>query len=95
LPYDAQTYYITYYHDQDDSVGLLEIAKSPSLSERDVLLYQIFKDADGLVRFHLLFQRVPLESGVSMNLRDIKTMILSNFLLIVPKFYYKKLLITL
>ncbi len=53
LSYNTQTYYITYYHDQDDSVGLLEIAKSPSLSERAVLLYQIFKDADALDRFRL------------------------------------------
>lgn len=53
LPYDEQTYYITYYHDQDDSLGLSEIAKSPMLSERAVLLYQIFKDADALDRFRL------------------------------------------
>ncbi|MDO8225820.1 HD domain-containing protein [Bacillus cabrialesii] len=53
LPYDAGTYYITYYHDQDDSLGLSEIAKSSSLSERAVLLYQIFKDADALDRFRL------------------------------------------
>ncbi len=53
LPYDEQTYYITYYHDQDDSLGLSEIAKSPSLSERALLLYQIFKDADALDRFRL------------------------------------------
>ncbi len=53
LPYDEQTYYITYYHDQDDSLGLSEIAKSSSLSERAVLLYQIFKDADALDRFRL------------------------------------------
>ncbi|WP_228551003.1 HD domain-containing protein [Sporosarcina cascadiensis] len=53
LPYDEQTYYMTYYHDQDDSLGLSEIAKSSSLSERAVLLYQIFKDADALDRFRL------------------------------------------
>ena len=53
LPYDAATYYITYYHDHDDSLGLSEIAKSPYLSERDILLYQIFKDADALDRFRL------------------------------------------
>jgi len=53
LPYDEQTYYITYYHDQDDSLGLSEIKKSSSLSERAVLLYQIFKDADALDRFRL------------------------------------------
>ncbi|MCS0824866.1 HD domain-containing protein [Cytobacillus firmus] len=53
LPYDAKTYYITYYHDQDDSLGLSEIARSPSLNEQAVLLYQIFKDADALDRFRL------------------------------------------
>ena len=53
LPYDEQTYYITYYHDQDDSLGLSEIKKSSSLNERTVLLYQIFKDADALDRFRL------------------------------------------
>ncbi len=53
LPYDAITYYITYYHDQDDSLGLSEIAKSPDVDERAVLLYQIFKDADALDRFRL------------------------------------------
>lgn len=53
LLYDEQTYYITYYHDQDDSLGLSEITKAPSLDERGVLLYQIFKDADALDRFRL------------------------------------------
>lgn len=53
LPYDEQTYYITYYHDQDDALGLSEIGKSSTLDERAVLLYQIFKDADALDRFRL------------------------------------------
>jgi hypothetical protein len=53
LSYDERTYYITYYHDQDDSLGLSEIKKSSSLSERAVLLYQVFKDADALDRFRL------------------------------------------
>ena len=53
LPYDELTYYITYYHDQDDSLGLSEIGKSPIIGERGVLLYQIFKDADALDRFRL------------------------------------------
>ena|SRR5699024_4774535 len=52
LPFDEQTYHIIYYHDQDDAHGLAEIQKSPD-SERGVLLYQIFKDADGLDRFRL------------------------------------------
>ena len=53
LPYDALTYYITSYHDQDDALGLSEIKKSSILNERAVLLYQIFKDADALDRFRL------------------------------------------
>lgn len=53
LRYDALTYYITSYHDQDDALGLSEIKKSSILSERAVLLYQIFKDADALDRFRL------------------------------------------
>ncbi|MCM0624495.1 HD domain-containing protein [Lysinibacillus sp. OL1_EC] len=51
LPYNEQTYYITYYHDQDDSLGISEMKNS--LNERTVLLYQIFKDADALDRFRL------------------------------------------
>jgi hypothetical protein len=53
LHFDAKTYYITYYHDQDDSLGLAEIAKLPPISERGVLLFQIFKDSDALDRFRL------------------------------------------
>lgn len=51
--FDAQSYLIMYYHDQDDEIGLTEIAKSTAVSERCVLLYQIFKDADALDRFRL------------------------------------------
>ena len=51
LPYDERTYYMIFYHDQDDLLGLSEIKKSPSLDERAILLYQIFKDADALDRF--------------------------------------------
>lgn len=53
LPYDISTYYITYYHDRDDTLGLSEIRKSQTLGEQTVLLYQIFKDADALDRFRL------------------------------------------
>ncbi|PAV28700.1 hypothetical protein CIL05_15565 [Virgibacillus profundi] len=53
LPYDELTYYITYYHDQDDSLGLSGIRKSLDHSEQGVLLYQVFKDADALDRFRL------------------------------------------
>lgn len=52
-PFDAQSYYIMYYHDQDDKIGLTEISKSTAVSERCALLYQIFKDADALDRFRL------------------------------------------
>lgn len=53
MPFDEQTYYIMYYHDQDDSIGLSEISKSTTVSEGCILLYKIFKDADGLDRFRL------------------------------------------
>lgn len=53
LPYDERTYYITYYHDQDDALGISEIEKSPNVDERGLLLYRIFKDADALDRFRL------------------------------------------
>lgn len=53
LFYDERTYYITYYHDQEDSLGLSEIKKSKTFGHRAILLYQIFKDADALDRFRL------------------------------------------
>ncbi|MEH7391622.1 hypothetical protein V7149_00550 [Bacillus sp. JJ1503] len=53
MPFDEQTYYITFYYDQDDSLGLSEINKLSRLSERAIPLYQIFKDADALDRFRL------------------------------------------
>ena len=53
LHFAVQAYYIIYYHDQDDSLGLAEISKLPVIGERDILLYQIFKDADALDRFRL------------------------------------------
>lgn len=53
IPFDEWTYYIMYYHDQDDTIGLSEIAKAPTVSEGCILLYKIFKDADGLDRFRL------------------------------------------
>lgn len=53
MPFDELTSYIICFHNQDDSLGLAEIAKSPAIRERGVLLYQIFKDADGLDRFRL------------------------------------------
>lgn len=53
ISFDEQTYYIMSYHDQDDELGLSEIAKSPVLGENCILLYKIFKDSDGLDRFRL------------------------------------------
>ncbi|WP_277376130.1 HD domain-containing protein [Paenibacillus polymyxa] len=53
LPFNAHTYYIIYYHDQNDSLGLSEIAAASDTNERGVLLYRIFKDADALDRFRL------------------------------------------
>lgn len=53
MPFDELTSYIISFHNQDDSLGLSAIAKSPAIRERGVLLYQIFKDADGLDRFRL------------------------------------------
>lgn len=53
ISFDEQTYYIMSYHDQDDELGLSEIAKSPVLGEKCILLYKIFKDCDGLDRFRL------------------------------------------
>ncbi|GAB6181222.1 hypothetical protein JCM14036_25410 [Desulfotomaculum defluvii] len=53
MPFDKQTYYIMYYHDLDDTIGLAEIAKAFTVGERCTLLYQIFKDADALDRFRL------------------------------------------
>lgn len=53
LTFDERTYYIIYYHDQDDSLGLSEINRSKIKDDRVILLYQIFKDADALDRFRL------------------------------------------
>lgn len=53
LSFDARTYSIIYYHDQDDSLGISEIEQKNHLDEGIVLLYQIFKDADALDRFRL------------------------------------------
>lgn len=53
MPFNEQIYYIIYYHDQDDTIGLSEITKASSVSEGCILLYQIFKDADALDRFRL------------------------------------------
>lgn len=53
LLYNELTYFIIYYHDQDDAIGLSKIEHLSSIAERGTLLYQIFKDADGLDRFRL------------------------------------------
>lgn len=53
MHFNPNAYYIMQYHDQDDRVGLWEIEKSPFVDERCILMYKIFKDADGLDRFRL------------------------------------------
>lgn len=53
IPFDDRAYYIMYYHDQDDIIGLSEIEKVLAISEECILLYKVFKDADGLDRFRL------------------------------------------
>jgi hypothetical protein len=53
MAFDEHVYFIMHYHDQDDTIGLSEIEKSPSVREGCILLYEIFKDADGLDRFRL------------------------------------------
>ena len=50
-PMDDRTYWIMAFHDRDDEVGLEKIEKSGI--ENGLLLYRIFKDADGLDRFRL------------------------------------------
>lgn len=53
LPLNELTSSIICFHNQDDTLGLSAIVMSPAISDRGVLLYQIFKDADGLDRFRL------------------------------------------
>ncbi|MEK4438938.1 HD domain-containing protein [Paenibacillus sp. FSL K6-2862] len=53
LSFDKRVYNVSYYHDQDDSLGLSEINMSFGSNEGVDLLYQIFKDADALDRFRL------------------------------------------
>lgn len=53
MHFNVNSYYIMHYHDQDDMVGLCEIEKVSFVHERCILLYKIFKDADGLDRLRL------------------------------------------
>lgn len=53
MHFNVNAYYIMHYHDQDDRVGVFEIEKVPFVHERCILLYKIFKDADGLDRLRL------------------------------------------
>lgn len=53
IHFDIKAYYIMSYHDQDDAIGLLEMEKLPEMKESCMLLYKIFKDADGLDRLRL------------------------------------------
>lgn len=51
FPFDERTYFVMAFHDRNDEIGISEIEKRELLN--GVLLYQIFKDADGLDRFRL------------------------------------------
>lgn len=53
LPYDSRTYFIMAFHDQDDKKGITDIEKNEVTLPKGILLYQIFKDSDGLDRFRL------------------------------------------
>lgn len=53
MSFDRIAYNIIYFHNQEDSLGLAEIANLPDIKKRGVLLYQIFKDADALDRLRL------------------------------------------
>lgn len=52
IRYDPRCYDIMYYHDRDDNLGITAMENQGSLTH-EVLLYQIFKDADALDRFRL------------------------------------------
>lgn len=52
IRYDPRCYDIMYYHDRDDKLGIAAMENQSSLAH-EVLLYQIFKDADALDRFRL------------------------------------------
>ncbi|URZ05192.1 HD domain-containing protein [Clostridium felsineum] len=51
--FNKQVYYIMYYHDQEDELGFTEIKKEFIDNEKCILMYKIFKDADGLDRLRL------------------------------------------
>lgn len=51
LPFDERAYFAMAFHDQNDEIGISEIERRKLLN--GVLLYQIFKDSDGLDRFRL------------------------------------------
>lgn len=48
-----KTFFIMMYHDREDSIGIDAIKKQEDFNEKEILLYQIFKDADALDRFRL------------------------------------------
>lgn len=51
--YDERTQNIIAYHDQNDTEGIAVLEELESRLPDGVLLYRIFKDADGLDRFRL------------------------------------------
>ncbi|MDO4555834.1 MAG: hypothetical protein Q4B70_11900 [Lachnospiraceae bacterium] len=53
IRYDKRTKLIMEYHDRDDSEGIKIFNARTNKLNDGILLYQIFKDADGLDRFRL------------------------------------------
>lgn len=65
LPFDMRTYFAIAYHDRDDSIGIMEIAKyftSDKEIENATLIYNVFKDSDALDRW-----RLGLSDGLDLN----------------------------
>ncbi len=52
-PFDPLCYHVICWHDRHDDEGIAAIENLQPRRENDVLLYQIFKDADALDRFRL------------------------------------------
>ncbi len=51
--FDPLCYHVIYWHDRHDAEGIAAIENLLPRRDNDVLLYQIFKDADALDRFRL------------------------------------------
>lgn len=53
LPYEKLTYLILSFHDRDDELGISKIKQQFPGSQQALLLFNIFKDSDGLDRLRL------------------------------------------